>query len=287
MGRRGPLTAQGTLSRVRNRIVSAATRSEWEQMGRVTMLAHAEASRVTSSRLRLLGRFELTYRNESLALPMAAQRVIAFLALQCYPLQRRYVAGKLWFETSGCDPQACLRSALWRIHCCCPDARLLEATRTQLRLASDVSVDVQEQVLVARRLFDRSTWLEDSVDHRAVLEGELLPDWPDEWILLERERLHQIRLHALEALAERRAEARRFGEAVEAVFAVLGVDPLRESAHRVLIETYLAEGNRAEAIRQYQTYRSLLKRRLDLEPAAELVALMHDLQPPTRTAANQ
>lgn len=238
--------------------------------------------------MRLLGGFALTYHNEPLALPMAPQRVIAFLALQDCPLQRGYVAGKLWFETSGCNPQACLRSALWRLHRCYPDLLLLEATRTQLRLAPHVSVDVQEQVRLARQLFDRSTRLEDSVDHRAVLEGELLPDWCDQWILLERERLHQIRLHALEALAERLADARRFGEAVEALFAVLSVDPLRESAHRVLIETYLAEGNRAEAIRQYRTYRTFLKRRLDLEPAAELEALMRDLRAATtRTTANQ
>lgn len=242
------------------------------------MVAHHRAGGATGVCLRLLGGFELKRHNDPLPLPMAPQRVIAFLALQDCPLQRGYVARKLWFETGGCNPQACLRSALWRLHRCYPDLPLIEATRTQLRLAPHVSVDVHEQVMLARRLFDRSTRLDDGVEHRVVLEGELLPDWCDEWIVLERERLHQVRLHAFEALAERLSGERRFGEAVEAIFAVLSVDPSRESAHRALIETYIAEGNRAEAIRQFRTYRTFLKKRLNLEPPAELEALMRGLR---------
>jgi DNA-binding SARP family transcriptional activator len=129
-------------------------------------------------------------------------------------------------------------------------------------------LNVDEQVLVAQQLIGRSTDLKDSIEHRTALEGELLPGWADEWVVLERERLRQVRLHALEMLAERLAGARRFDEAVEAAFAVLKVDPLRESTQRVLIETYLAEGNRAQAIWRYHAYRNLLKSRLKLEPAA-------------------
>lgn len=242
---------------------------------------HREAvpseGRITRVCLRLLDRFELTSGNEHVAVPLATQRVVAFLALRRVPLQRRHVASNLWFETSGCDPQACLRSALWRLHHCHPDVRLLEATRTQLRLAPHVDVDVDAQVLLAERLFDPATTLDESVDQRVALEGDLLPDWDDEWVVLERERLRQIRLHALEALASRLSGDGRFGEAVETAFAVLSADPLRESAHRVLVETYLAEGNRCQAIQHYRTHRAQLWRRLHLEPAADLEALVRDL----------
>lgn len=208
---------------------------------------------------------------------MASQRVIAFLALHGYPLERAYVAGKLWFQTRDCNAHACLRSALWRLNKCCPERCLVEATRTQLRLSLSVAIDVRERVALARQMCDRSIPIADAIDYRRVLEGGLLLGWYDDWVLLERERLDQIGLHALEAVSERLTEAGRYAEAVETALAALAVDPLRESTHHTLIKTYLAEGNRASAIRQYRTYRQLLKKTLDLEPAGELEALMRGL----------
>ena len=60
--------------------------------------------------------------------------------------------------------------------------------------------------------------------------------------------------------AERLTAARRFGPALEAALAAVAGEPLRESAHRVLIKAHLAEGNVSEAIRQYHFYRTLLQR---------------------------
>ena len=44
------------------------------------------------------------------------------------------------------------------------------------------------------------------------------------------------------------------------------IEPLRESAHRVLAEAHLAEGNRIEARRTYFAYRSLVQAELGIEP---------------------
>jgi DNA-binding SARP family transcriptional activator len=203
---------------------------------------------VKNGRLKLLDGFELTYGGELVALPTGPQRMVAFLALQNEPRLRAYVARKLWFETTGGHASACLRSALWRLRCCCR-APIIDATRTHLRLAFSITVDVREHVAIAKRLVNRSVEAED-VNHHALLEGELLPGWRDDWVIFERERMRQLRLHALEALAERLTDQGRYGEAVEAGLAALHGEPLRETAHRALIKTYLAEGNRAEAIRQ-------------------------------------
>jgi DNA-binding SARP family transcriptional activator len=44
-------------------------------------------------------------------------------------------------------------------------------------------------------------------------------------------------------------------------------EPLRESAHRSVIAVHLAEGNHAEALRQYDGYRRLLASELGLRPS--------------------
>ena len=88
--------------------------------------------------------------------------------------------------------------------------------------------------------------------------GQLLPDWYEDWVEIERERLCELRAHALEALCHRLTTAGRFGEATEAGLAAVRDEPLRESAHRVLIGVHLAEGNRAAALHQYRAFALLL-----------------------------
>ncbi|HEY6203669.1 MAG TPA: bacterial transcriptional activator domain-containing protein [Candidatus Limnocylindria bacterium] len=90
---------------------------------------------------------------------------------------------------------------------------------------------------------------DDDVRH-ALTGGELLADWCDEWVLLERERLRQLRLHALEVLTQRLVTVGRYADAMEVALAALRSEPLRESAHRAVISVHLAEGNRSEALRQ-------------------------------------
>jgi DNA-binding SARP family transcriptional activator len=107
--------------------------------------------------------------------------------------------------------------------------------------------------------------------------GDLLPDWSDEWVLLERERLRMLRLHALEAFVERCLADGRFGDASEAAIAAVSSEPLRESAQRALISVYLAEGNRVEAIRQYRRFNDLLYHELGVAPSGQLTALIDEL----------
>jgi hypothetical protein len=108
-----------------------------------------------------------------------------------------------------------------------------------------------------------------------VLAGaELLPGWYDEWVVFERERLRQLRMHALEELAVRLADRRQFALAMEAALQAVRIEPLRESAHRVVIGVHLAEGNLVEARRHYRKVRRLLRDELNVEPTAGLHALV-------------
>lgn len=134
-----------------------------------------------------------------------------------------------------------------------------------------MTVDVRDQITAARQVLNRSTAL-DEIDVR-VLEGELLPDWYDDWVVFERERLRELRLHALESLALRMCKDGRYGDAVEAIYAALRGDALRESAHRHLIRIHLAEGNRAEALRDVERYRHSL-RGLGIDPSPDLEAMV-------------
>ena len=229
---------------------------------------------VSTLELGLLRGFEVRLRGGVVDLPLSAQRLVAFLALHDRPLQRLHVAGSLWLESSEEHANASLRTTLWRLGR--QGCNLVEATGNQLGLAQAVSVDLHEAQAQARRVLRHESATSDDVDGLS-LAGELLPDWYDDWVLLERERFRQLRLHALDALCEELTAAGRYVAAIEAGQASVAAEPLRESAHRLLISAYLAEGNPSEAIRQYRLYRQLLRTELGLEPSRameELVAVL-------------
>jgi DNA-binding SARP family transcriptional activator len=84
----------------------------------------------------------------------------------------------------------------------------------------------------------------------------------------------QLRLHALEALVGALVGAERFGDASAVAAVAVAADPLRESARRTLITVHLSEGNRSEAIREFDRYRALLLRAMGIEPSGDLRRLV-------------
>ncbi|HZQ81933.1 MAG TPA: BTAD domain-containing putative transcriptional regulator [Gaiellaceae bacterium] len=224
--------------------------------------------------LGLLRGFEVRVGGRPVDLPISVQRVVAFLALHERPLQRLYIAGNLWLDSSEERANASLRTALWRLGR--QGSPLVLVSGTQVSLSPEVVVDLLEVRRQAQRVLRRETSLLTDVDDLCVA-GELLPDWYDDWVLIERERFRQLRLHALDTLCEELTAAGRYGAAIEAGHASVASEPLRESAHRLLVAAYLAEGNIGEAIRQYRFFRELLRNELGLDPSPQMELLVTGL----------
>jgi DNA-binding SARP family transcriptional activator len=221
-----------------------------------------------SARLTLLGGFELTCNGRVAELPQPAQRLLAFLALQQHAVDRIYVAGTLWLNVSEDRAFGSLRSALWRIRRFHVD--VVEVRARRLQLAPDVTVDAREAAEWSRRILHGTSRGPDVFLNDNFLQAELLPDWYDDWVVVERERLRELQLHALEVLCERWTQRGQFAQAMDAALAAVRLEPLRESAHRLLIKVHLAEGNQAAALRQYKLYRRQLRLALDLEPSRQM-----------------
>ena len=224
--------------------------------------------------LRLLDGFEVRRDGAAVALPQSACRLVAFLALHERPLHRIYVAGSLWLESTDDHANASLRSTLWRLGR--QDRALVDADGNLVRLAPEVTVDLHEVQEQARAVLrdDRATA---EILRRLCLAGELLPGWYDDWVVIERERFRQLRLHALGSLCETLTGVGRYAAAIEAGHAAVAAEPLRETAHRLQIAAYLAAGNRSEAIRRYRLFRDLLEAELALAPSAQLEELVAPL----------
>ena len=109
------------------------------------------------------------------------------------------------------------------------------------------------------------------------LSTRLLPGWYDNWAVLEQERWDQLRLHALEAAAEVLLCRGQHMLALEAGLVAARSELFRESAHRVIIRVYLAEGNVGAAMQHYRDYQRKLRRELNLAPTTAMDELIHPL----------
>ena len=231
-------------------------------------------------RLWLVGHFRLTTPKAEVAVGDCGARLLALLALREGRITRSGTAGTLWPETSDDHAQGSLRSALRRLPG--PARRAVDVMGHDLSLAPNVDVDLRERRSLAFRLLDpacASTAADLRCDAMRELSTDLLPDWYEDWIRPEADAWRQLRVHALEALAGRLVQARRFGEAATAATVAVRADPLRESARAALVRVHLAEGNQSDALDEFHRYRSLIRAELDLEPTPLLNDLVRDLGP--------
>jgi DNA-binding SARP family transcriptional activator len=224
---------------------------------------------ITTPRLQLLGRFCLKQNDEDIELCVNAQRLVAFLHLSGRS-SRTLAAGTLWPDVAEERARGSLRTTLWRLPHGNPT--VIECSGENLCLSSAVSVDVRTLEKVALRVVQSGGLLDAAPPLELLTRGDLLPGWDEDWVLLERERIRQLRLHALDSLAEGLARQGRHALALEAALASVRIEPLRESAHRAVISVHLAENNIGEAVRHYRMFVRLLWEQLSVEPSQEFTA---------------
>ncbi len=227
---------------------------------------------LTGPRVEVMHQFRILLDTRTVHLPRACDQIVARLVVEDHSCARAVLASSLWPDRTDRDAGTLLRRALWRVNRDVPG--LLEGDARQVGLAAGVDVDLAEVHRLAEAVNQGAPLV--SAHAVRLLQGDLLPQWSEPWLEAPRESLRQVRLHTLEALARNDLDAGRPDSALLASLASTGIDPLRESAHRIVISAHLAEGNASEALRHYAQYRDLLWHEMGLRPSARLEALLTD-----------
>ncbi len=228
--------------------------------------------------IQLLGDFGLSYQGQPVQ-GFDKPRLQSLLAYLLWhrdaPQSRQHLAFLLWPDSSEAQARTNLRKLWHRLRQTLPDAdRFLEADvqTIQWRLDAPVSVDALEFEQAARQASSITAWQEAI----ALYRGDLLPNCYDDWLLAERERLRQLLSESLERLALLLEAKRDYRLAISYAQHLLRHDPLREETYRLLMRLHALSGDRAGAVRVYQTCVAVLKRELEVE-----------ISPATRTAYEQ
>jgi predicted ATPase/DNA-binding SARP family transcriptional activator len=95
----------------------------------------------------------------------------------------------------------------------------------------------------------------------------------EEWMVVERERLHGQALEALGHLAAHYEESGQYEQAIAYARRQVELEPWRESAHRQWMRALALSGQRGAALAQYEACRRILGEELGIEPEPETTAL--------------
>jgi DNA-binding SARP family transcriptional activator len=227
----------------------------------------------------LVGGFSLSFGGaEVRPVPLGARRLLALVALHDRPVSRRRAAFTLWSGVSEARAYGSLRTALFRLRASPSEGVLLEQG-SELALSATVEVDVRRAHALAAPLLGghSGTGAGGYRELEAILKGgELLPDWYEDWVLIERERYHEFRLRALEALCDVHLRSGAVAAALSCARAAVEADPVRESSRRTLISVLLADGNRAAALAQERQFREHLTS-FGLEPSPRFEELVREI----------
>jgi DNA-binding SARP family transcriptional activator len=92
-----------------------------------------------------------------------------------------------------------------------------------------------------------------------------------------RSRLRDVRIRAVECMAEAELRCGQASAAIRSAQLVLRLDDLPETAWQILMRAHTAAGNPAQAVRAYQRCRQTLQEQLDTAPSPRTRAAVAQL----------
>ncbi len=235
-------------------------------------------------RIQTLGDFRLNNdTDESIAINQARQQaMLTYLLLHRQtPQSRQHLAFLLWPDSSESQALTNLRKALTHFRQAAPVlAQAIFADHKMIQWRPDFPylLDVAdfEEKLTQATAAQQAGHQREAISLLAaavtLYSGPLLPSCYDDWLLAERERLHQRCLQALEQLGAHHEQQRDFATAIRYAQQLLRLDPLQESTHLQLMKLQALQGDRAAALRTYHTCARMLERELGVEPSEETQA---------------
>lgn len=228
-------------------------------------------------RFELLGRLR-AQRGELTPAHISVRRIGALIACLVVkgpaPVPRDELISLLWPDDPVEAAQNRLRVLLNNLkqHLESSDApgSVLAANRSTVGLApGSFSSDYHEfHTLIARAATQPDAAAVTSLEAAAALyRGELMDGLTDEWIVIERRRVVELRYQALRDLVSRLRAQGALDKAADYARQAVVAEPLDEEAHADLIELYDAQGRPSAGLRQYDQLKRLLNTELGARPS--------------------
>jgi DNA-binding SARP family transcriptional activator len=237
------------------------------------------------TRIQLCGRLVLELDGGRLedALPGRQGRLLfGYLAAnRAAPVRREVLLDVLWPRSAPADPEAVLRSLLSKLRRVLGEERIEGRSTLRLVLPAESRIDVETAITyiddaesaIALGRF-KQAWLPARIA-LSVARREFMADHEGEWIERRRRELLEVRLSALECIAQIgvRLGSTELPAAERAARSLIELAPYRESGYQLLMETLEARSNLGEALMAFDRLRRVLRDELGTVPGREIQAV--------------
>ncbi len=198
------------------------------------------------------------------------------LAAHAYPLTRDAILTLFWPDSARPAAQQALRSTVYDLRQRLPP-HTLAAEGDQLSIAEGIRVDVREFSRVANPSVLK---LEDLLYLMELYQGDFLsgfylndpPEFND-WVDSERRTYRNLAVRGYTRLSHLQESERDYQAALSTLAQALVIEPLQEDLQRDSLRLHYLLGDRAGAIRQYETLTRQLSEELGVPPMPETRAL--------------
>jgi DNA-binding SARP family transcriptional activator len=219
----------------------------------------------------------------------AGRRLCAYLAHNAgRPHRRDKLAEMFWADMEPERARSALNTALWRLRKLLSIGPESDGGKNLLTLGEEIALEAADWLDIDSNRFEVSaqaalrgamatpgSGLADGlIDAVSLYGGPFLDGENDDWVLIERERLHSLYVRTAHELARVQTRNGDFDQAVQVLRGVLASDPFREYTHRDLILLLLLNGQRAEALRTHQRWALSIGRELGIRPMPQTEALI-------------
>jgi len=230
--------------------------------------------------IRLLRQFDVRLDGKRIIISSrAGQSLLAYLAMTAgTPHRREKLAGTLWPESSDENARKNLRQELWRIRKAIPAQEL--APENHYLLADEYTLTFNPHAdywLDVAILEKPDLDIQSLTSSLSLYQGELLPGFYDDWVVLERERLRTLFESKMEQLVDKLVDMERWTTVQEQCERWLALGQAPEPAYRALMLSYNARGDMAKVSSIYQRCAEDLQDQFGVEPSAETHALFNGL----------
>jgi DNA-binding SARP family transcriptional activator len=241
---------------------------------------------MSSVRISLLGIVRVSHQGiptES-GMGRAVKGLLGYLTLFRHRFHaREVIAGLFWGESSENRARSSLSTTLCRLRKVLEPgsipsgAYLVTAPTGEIGFnhKSDHWIDVEifeDRIKpILTKSYESLTKIEVSQLESTVnlYNGELMEGFYDEWALRERERLRSLFVKGQVHLLHHYSHHAAWDKGLTCAQNILDLEPLHEEIHREMMRLYFKNGQRALALKQYETCRDTLASELEVSPMEE------------------
>jgi predicted ATPase/DNA-binding SARP family transcriptional activator len=248
-----------------------------------------------SLRISTLGGLSVTLGNKPFTKFVSRKAEALLVYIACHPNEhlREALATFFWGDLAQDQAMSNFRVALSNLHKHFEPYLLISRHTVQMSLEDGDQVDINElrnELSTIERYLTRGEVIPQPVSQHfeealELYQGDFLAGFHvrdcksfEDWKLLEQEHIQNRVSGTLHHLVRYSLDQQQYAPGIRYAQRLVTIDPLSEQAHLQLMYLLSQNEQRNQALAQYETYRSLLKTELEIEPSDTIKDLYLEIQ---------